>query len=82
MVLVILVLVVISVAVGVFIVLLMVVVVVIVLAVVVVLLSGINRVLMSFQGLRAVDRQALQNQVKFLFLARTKWMHGSLVSFG
>ena len=47
--------------------LVMVVVAVIVLAVV--LLPGINRVLMSFQGLRAVDRQALQNQVKILFLA-------------
>ena len=47
--------------------LVMVVVAVIVLAVV--LLPGINRVLMSFQGLRAVDRQALENQVKILFLA-------------
>ena len=56
----------------------MVVVVFIVLTVVAVLLPGINRVLMSFQGLRAVDRQALENQVKILFLARTKWMHGSL----
>ena len=49
--------------------LVMVVVAVIVLAVVVVLLPGINRVLMSFQGFRAVDRQALENQVKILFLA-------------
>ena len=49
--------------------LVMVVVAVIVLAVVVVLLPGINRVLMSFQGSRAVDRQALENQVKILFLA-------------
>ena len=47
--------------------LVMVVVAVIVLAVV--LLPGINRVLMSFQGFRAVDRQALENQVKILFLA-------------
>ena len=47
----------------------MVVVVFLVLAVVVVLLPGINRVLMSFQGSRAVHRQALQNQVKILFLA-------------